>query len=88
VAAGSLTRRKTIEESVAGTEEEGFRLKRELRIFDVIVFGIVVMIGGGTTGGRRRGAGCAKAEPHERRPTVAAGVLGLGADYARRAATI
>ncbi len=47
MAAGSLTRRKTIEESVAGTEEEGFRLKRELKIFDVIVFGIGVMIGAG-----------------------------------------
>jgi len=47
MAAGSLTRRKTIEESVAGTDEEGFRLKRELKIFDVIVFGIGVMIGAG-----------------------------------------
>jgi basic amino acid/polyamine antiporter, APA family len=47
MAAESLTRRKTIEESVAGTEEEGFRLKRELKIFDVVVFGIGIMVGAG-----------------------------------------
>jgi basic amino acid/polyamine antiporter, APA family len=47
MAAESLTRRKTIDESVAGTEEEGFRLKRELKIFDVVVFGIGIMVGAG-----------------------------------------
>ncbi len=47
VGVGSLARRKTIEESVAGTDEEGFRLKRELKIFDVIIFGIGIMVGAG-----------------------------------------
>jgi len=47
VAVASLTRRKTIQESVAGTEEEGFRLRRELRPLDVVIFGVGVMIGAG-----------------------------------------
>lgn len=47
MAAASLTRRKTIEESIAGTQEEGHRLRRELRPADVIIFGIGVMIGAG-----------------------------------------
>jgi hypothetical protein len=41
-------RRKTIEESVAATREEGSQLRREPSGFDVIVFGIGVMIGAGT----------------------------------------
>lgn len=47
MAAASLTRRKSIEESIAGTEEEGFRLRRELRPTDVVIFGVGVMIGAG-----------------------------------------
>ena len=39
--------RKTIEETLASTEVETHRLRRELGVFDVIVLGIGVMIGAG-----------------------------------------
>jgi APA family basic amino acid/polyamine antiporter len=40
-------RRKTVDESLAGTEEEGFRLRRELTALDITVLGIGVIIGAG-----------------------------------------
>ena len=40
-------RRKTVDDAVAGTEEEGFTLKRELTALDVTVLGIGVIIGAG-----------------------------------------
>jgi APA family basic amino acid/polyamine antiporter len=40
-------RRKTIEQCVEGTEEEGFTLKRELSALDITVLGIGVIIGAG-----------------------------------------
>lgn len=40
-------RRKTVEEALAGTEEEGSRLKRDLGRLDVTVIGIGVLIGAG-----------------------------------------
>ena len=43
----TVARRKTIEESLETTEEEGFRLKRELSALDVLVLGVGVIIGAG-----------------------------------------
>ncbi|HEX6026083.1 MAG TPA: amino acid permease, partial [Solirubrobacter sp.] len=43
----TLSRRKTIEESLEATEQEGFRLKRELSALDVVVLGVGVIIGAG-----------------------------------------
>jgi APA family basic amino acid/polyamine antiporter len=40
-------RRKTVDDAVAGTEEEGFRLNRELGALDITVLGIGVIIGAG-----------------------------------------
>ena len=40
-------RRKTVDEAVAGTDEEGYRLRRELGALDVTVLGIGVIIGAG-----------------------------------------
>jgi basic amino acid/polyamine antiporter, APA family len=40
-------RRKSVDDAVAGTEEEGFTLKRELSALDVTVLGIGVIIGAG-----------------------------------------
>jgi basic amino acid/polyamine antiporter, APA family len=40
-------RRKTVDQAVAGTEEEGFRLRRELSALDIMVLGIGVIIGAG-----------------------------------------
>ncbi len=40
-------RRKTVDEALATSEEEGFRLKRELGALDVTVLGIGVIIGAG-----------------------------------------
>jgi basic amino acid/polyamine antiporter, APA family len=40
-------RRKTVDESLAGTEEEGFQLRRELTALDITVLGIGVIIGAG-----------------------------------------
>lgn len=40
-------RRKTVDESLATTDEEGFKLKRELSALDVTVLGIGVIIGAG-----------------------------------------
>jgi basic amino acid/polyamine antiporter, APA family len=40
-------RRKSVDDAVAGTEEEGFTLKRELTALDVTVLGIGVIIGAG-----------------------------------------
>ena len=40
-------RRKTVDAAVAGTEEEGFTLKRELTALDVTVLGIGVIVGAG-----------------------------------------
>ncbi|OFT87603.1 APC family permease [Corynebacterium sp. HMSC28B08] len=42
-----LFRTKTVEQSISETQEEGFRLKRELRTLDLIVFGVSVVIGAG-----------------------------------------
>ena len=42
-----LFRTKTVEQSIAETQEEGFQLKRELRTIDLIVFGVSVVIGAG-----------------------------------------
>src|SRR5687768_9530175 len=39
--------RKTVEETIATTEEEGFRLKKELGALDVTVLGIGVIVGAG-----------------------------------------
>jgi basic amino acid/polyamine antiporter, APA family len=39
--------RKTIDEAIATTDEEGFKLKRELTALDVVVLGIGVIIGAG-----------------------------------------
>ena len=39
--------RKTVEETLATTEQEGFKLKRELGALDVTVLGIGVMVGAG-----------------------------------------
>ncbi|MFC6881978.1 MULTISPECIES: amino acid permease [Actinomadura] len=43
----NLLRTKTIEQSISDTEEPGHRLKRELSAFDLVVFGIGVVIGTG-----------------------------------------
>ncbi|HWM10507.1 MAG TPA: amino acid permease [Solirubrobacteraceae bacterium] len=40
-------RRKTVDEAVAGTDEEGYRLRRDLGALDVTVLGIGVIIGAG-----------------------------------------
>jgi basic amino acid/polyamine antiporter, APA family len=40
-------RRKTVDEAVAGTQEEGYRLRRELGALDVTVLGVGVIIGAG-----------------------------------------
>ena len=40
-------RRKTVAQAIEGTEEEGFRLRRELGALDVTVLGIGVIIGAG-----------------------------------------
>jgi basic amino acid/polyamine antiporter, APA family len=40
-------RRKSVDDAVAGTEEEGFKLKKELSALDVTVLGIGVIIGAG-----------------------------------------
>jgi basic amino acid/polyamine antiporter, APA family len=40
-------RRKTVDDALAGTEEEGFTLRRELGALDVTVLGIGVIIGAG-----------------------------------------
>jgi basic amino acid/polyamine antiporter, APA family len=40
-------RRKTVDESLAATEEEGFQLRRELTALDITVLGIGVIIGAG-----------------------------------------
>ena len=40
-------RRKNVDDALAGTEEEGFTLKRELTALDVTVLGIGVIIGAG-----------------------------------------
>ena len=40
-------RRRTVDETLAGTEEEGFTLKRELSALDVTVLGVGVIIGAG-----------------------------------------
>jgi hypothetical protein len=40
-------RRKSADDAVAGTEEEGFTLKRELTALDVTVLGIGVIMGAG-----------------------------------------
>ena len=45
--ATTLTRRKPIDDSIQGTEEEGYRLKKDLTAKDVVIFGIGVMIGAG-----------------------------------------
>ena len=45
--ANALGPRKTIEQTLATTEEEGFTLKRELGALDVTVLGIGVIIGAG-----------------------------------------
>lgn len=42
-----LFRTKSVEQSISETHEEGFRLKRELRTIDLIVFGVSVVIGAG-----------------------------------------
>lgn len=42
-----LFRTKTVEQSIAETQEEGFQLKREIRTIDLIVFGVSVVIGAG-----------------------------------------
>ncbi|MEV0648476.1 amino acid permease [Phytomonospora sp. NPDC050363] len=42
-----LWRTKNIEQSIADSEEPSHRLKRELTVWDVIVFGIAVVIGAG-----------------------------------------
>jgi APA family basic amino acid/polyamine antiporter len=44
---GLLGPRKTIEETIATTEESGFRLRRDLGAWDVTVLGIGVIIGAG-----------------------------------------
>ena len=40
-------RRKDVDDAIAGSDEEGFRLKRELGALDVTVLGIGVIIGAG-----------------------------------------
>src|SRR3712207_158612 len=45
--ASLLGSRKTVDESIAGTEEEGFKPKRDLGALDVTVLGIGVIIGAG-----------------------------------------
>jgi basic amino acid/polyamine antiporter, APA family len=45
--ASLLGPRKTVDETLAGTEEEGFRLKRDLGALDVTVLGVGVIIGAG-----------------------------------------
>ncbi|CAA9471375.1 MAG: Uncharacterized amino acid permease, GabP family [uncultured Solirubrobacteraceae bacterium] len=47
MAHGVMGPRKTVDETLATTEEEGFRLKKELGALDVTVLGIGVMIGAG-----------------------------------------
>ena len=42
-----LRRRKTIEDALAITEEEEYRLKKDVGAFDVTVFGVGVIIGAG-----------------------------------------
>ncbi len=43
----SLVRRKTVEETLAATDREGFRLRRDLGAVDLAVFGIGVIVGAG-----------------------------------------
>ena len=40
-------RRRTVDETLAGAEEEGFTLKRELSALDVTMLGVGVIIGAG-----------------------------------------
>jgi amino acid permease len=42
-----LGRRKTVEEALATTEEDSFRLRKDVGALDVIVFGVGVIIGAG-----------------------------------------
>jgi APA family basic amino acid/polyamine antiporter len=46
-ATSGLTRRKPVEQSIEATEAEGFQLKRELSRFDLVVFGVGVIVGAG-----------------------------------------
>jgi basic amino acid/polyamine antiporter, APA family len=43
----TVGRRKTVEEAVAGTEETGYTLRKELNALDVTVLGVGVIIGAG-----------------------------------------
>lgn len=43
----SVMRRKSVEQSIADTEEPEFRLKRSLTAFDLTIFGVGVVIGAG-----------------------------------------
>ncbi len=43
----SVMRRKSVEQSIADTEEPEFKLKRSLNAFDLTVFGVGVVIGAG-----------------------------------------
>ena len=43
----TLGRRKTVEESIAGTEETGYTLKKDLSALDVTVLGVGVIVGAG-----------------------------------------
>src|SRR3712207_927008 len=45
--ASLLGPRKTVDETLAGTEQEGFRLRRDLGALDVVVLGIGVIVGAG-----------------------------------------
>jgi APA family basic amino acid/polyamine antiporter len=47
VARLTVGRRKTVDETLATTEAEGFRLRRELSALDVVVLGVGVIIGAG-----------------------------------------
>ena len=46
-AGGVLGPRKTVEECLATSELEGFRLKKELGALDIVVFGVGVIVGAG-----------------------------------------
>ena len=44
---GPLGRRKTVDDALAVTEEEEYRLKKDVGALDVTVFGVGVIVGAG-----------------------------------------